>query len=100
MPGSLVFDENKLTIIGLHGQSNIKPQRTSGLGNGQSPPGGTNVRNFWSLNLTTRHGKQVVVRLQPPLMAAIDAWIAEQLDPRPTRALHRFATKVLKMERG
>jgi hypothetical protein len=41
-----------------------------------------------------------VVRLQPPLMAAIDAWIAEQPDPRPTRAeaLHRFAAKVLKVK--
>jgi hypothetical protein len=48
----------------------------------------------------TGKGKQVVVRLQPPLMAAIDAWIAEQPDPRPTRAeaLRRFAAKVLKVK--
>jgi hypothetical protein len=50
--------------------------------------------------LPTGKGKQVVVRLQPPLMAAIDAWIAEQPNPRPTRAeaLRRFATKVLKVK--
>ena len=45
----------------------------------------------------TGKGTQVVVRLQPDLLAAIDAWIAEQ-DPSPTRAeaLRRFAAKVLK----
>jgi hypothetical protein len=48
----------------------------------------------------TGKGKQVVVRSQPPLMAAIDAWIAEQPDPRPTRAeaLRQFAGKLVKVK--
>jgi hypothetical protein len=50
--------------------------------------------------LPTGKGEQVVVRLQPPLMAAIDAWVTEQPDPRPTRAeaLRRFAAKGLKVK--
>jgi hypothetical protein len=33
-------------------------------------------------------------------MAAVDAWIAEQPNPRPTRAeaLRRFAAKILKVK--
>jgi hypothetical protein len=47
----------------------------------------------------TGKGTQVVVRLQPKLLAAIDGWIAEQ-DPPPTRAeaLRRFAARVLKIK--
>jgi cytochrome c553 len=48
----------------------------------------------------TGKGKQVVVRLQPQLLAAVDAWIAEQDPPKPTRAeaLRRFAAKTLKVK--
>jgi len=48
----------------------------------------------------TGKGKQVVVRLQPQLLAAIDAWIAEQDPPKPTRAeaLRQFAAKALKVK--
>jgi hypothetical protein len=50
--------------------------------------------------LPTGKGKQVVVRLQPSLMAAIDEWISERPEPKPTRAeaLRRFATKILKVK--
>src|SRR5262245_60854147 len=43
-------------------------------------------------------GTQVVVRLQPLDLAALDTWIAAQPEPRPTRAeaMRRFATKALR----
>lgn len=43
---------------------------------------------------------QVVVRLQPELLDAIDTWISEQPQPRPSRpeALRRFAAKALKFK--
>lgn len=33
----------------------------------------------------TGKGVQVQVRLQPDLLAALDAWIAEQPEPKPSR---------------
>jgi hypothetical protein len=35
---------------------------------------------------TTGKGEQIGVRLHAPLLPALDAWIEDQPDPRPTRA--------------
>jgi hypothetical protein len=45
----------------------------------------------------TGKGVQVVVRVQPKQLAEIDAWIAAQPEPRPTRAeaLRQFAELAL-----
>lgn len=36
--------------------------------------------------LPTGKGQQIVVRVQPELLAIIDAWIARRPQPKPTRA--------------
>lgn len=45
----------------------------------------------------TGKGQQVVVRLHPPLMKPLDAWIAAHPDPKPTRpeAIRRLLEKAL-----
>lgn len=49
---------------------------------------------------TTGKGLGLLVRLHPPELAALDAWIAAQPEPRPTRpeALRRLAGKALAAE--
>src|SRR4051794_11280919 len=45
----------------------------------------------------TGKGEQVVVRMQPPNLSALDAWIARQPEPRPTRpqAIRRLVEQSL-----
>jgi hypothetical protein len=45
----------------------------------------------------TGKGEQVVVRIQPDPMGRLDAWIARQEEPRPTRAeaIRRLVEKAL-----
>lgn len=45
---------------------------------------------------TTGSGEQVVVRIHGPLLAALDAWCAKQLDsPTRAEALRRLAAQAL-----
>lgn len=45
----------------------------------------------------TGKGQQVVVRMHPPLMSPLDAWIATQPEPKPSRpeAIRRLLEKSL-----
>jgi hypothetical protein len=50
----------------------------------------------------TGKGRQVVVRLQPPLFAELDAWVTKQNEPRPTHAeaIRRLMRKALACDTG
>jgi len=48
----------------------------------------------------TGKGEPVVVRMQPPMLAGLDTWIAKQRQPFPTRpeAIRRLVEIALKSE--
>lgn len=50
----------------------------------------------------TGKGTQVVVRLQPPALAAVDAWIARQAEPQPSRpeAIRQLIADALAKPKG
>ncbi len=55
------------------------------------------IRDYTKINRPQKPGTMIGVRVQDDELAALDAWIAAQPDPKPTRpeALRHFARQAL-----